>query len=315
MSKAAAEQFVKNFFDIISQRVLSEGLVKVKGLGTFKLLQMEDRESVNVNTGERFTIDGHQKISFVPDADLKERINKPFAAFETVVITEEQAAQLAGMDTETENAPAQEPAAKPAKAAKAKAAAKEETQEPQVKDVTQKKGTRCLLKIILWIVITILVIGLGLFMLWPVIGNNVLEVLERNYLDRNKTEMVADSVKTAAPVQEVAPVKEAAPEKPAAQPAAKPAAQPAQKYPTIQLNSKDQAKDLSEFTMDDVNNFSMEGVLATHTLAKGETITRVALKYYGSKKLWPYIVKYNNIKDPTKLHEGTVIKVPVLKAK
>lgn len=339
MSKAAAEQFVKNFFDIISQRVLSEGLVKVKGLGTFKLLQMEDRESVNVNTGERFTIDGHQKISFVPDADLKERINKPFAAFETVVITEEQAAQLAGMDTETENAPAQEPAAKPAKAEKAKAAAKEETQEPQVKDVTQKKGTRCLLKIILWIVITILVIGLGLFMLWPVIGNNVLEVLERDYLDRNKTEMVADSVKTAAPVQEVAPVKEAAPEKPAAQPAAKPAqqpaakpaetpaakpaakpadqpaAQPAQKYPTIQLNSKDQAKDLSEFTMDDVNNFSMEGVLATHTLAKGETITRVALKYYGSKKLWPYIVKYNNIKDPTKLHEGTVIKVPVLKAK
>jgi nucleoid DNA-binding protein/flagellar basal body-associated protein FliL len=315
MSKAAAEQFVKNFFDIISQRVLSEGLVKVKGLGTFKLLQMEDRESVNVNTGERFTIDGHQKISFVPDADLKERINKPFAAFETVVITEEQAAQLARMDTETENAPAQEPAAKPAKAAKAKAAAKEETQEPKVKDVTQKKGTRCLLKIILWIVITILVIGLGLFMLWPVIGNNVLEVLERNYLDRNKTEMVADSVKTAAPVQEVAPVKEAAPEKPAAQPAAKPAAQPAQKYPTIQLNSKDQAKDLSEFTMDDVNNFSMEGVLATHTLAKGETITRVALKYYGSKKLWPYIAKYNNIKDPTKLHEGTVIKVPVLKAK
>ena len=339
MSKAAAEQFVKNFFDIISQRVLSEGLVKVKGLGTFKLLQMEDRESVNVNTGERFTIDGHQKISFVPDADLKERINKPFAAFETVVITEEQAAQLAGMDTETENAPAQEPAAKPAKAEKAKAAAKEDTQEPQVKDVTQKKGTRCLLKIILWIVITILVIGLGLFMLWPVIGNNVLEVLERDYLDRNKTEMVADSVKTAAPVQKVAPVKEAAPEKPAAQPAAKPAqqpaakpaetpaakpaakpaaqpaAQPAQKYPTIQLNSKDQAKDLSEFTMDDVNNFSMEGVLATHTLAKGETITRVALKYYGSKKLWPYIVKYNNIKDPTKLHEGTVIKVPVLKAK
>ena len=71
MSKAASEQFVKNFFDIISQSVLSEGLVKVKGLGTFKLVQMEDRESVNVNSGERFTIEGHQKISFIPDADLK----------------------------------------------------------------------------------------------------------------------------------------------------------------------------------------------------------------------------------------------------
>lgn len=343
MSKAAAEQFVKNFFDIISQRVLEEGLVKVKGLGTFKLIQMEDRESVNVNTGERFTIDGHQKISFVPDADLKERINKPFAAFDTVVITEEQAAQLAGMDTETESAQTEKPAAdtdkkeesKPiakakAKSAKAKTSA-QEVGEPKVKEVTQTKGTRCLLKIILWIVITILVIGLALFMLWPVIGNNVLEVLERNWLERNKTEMVADSVQTVAPIQEAVPVQEITPQEPAAKPAAQPAAQPAAKpaetpaakpavqsagkYPIVQLNSRDQAKDLSEFTMDDVVNFSMEGQLATHTLAKGETITLVALKYYGSKKLWPYIVKYNNIKDPTRINAGTVIKVPVLKAK
>ena len=71
ISKAASEQFVKNFFDIITQNVISDGLVKVKGLGTFKLVQMEDRESVNVNTGERFTIEGHQKISFIPDPDLK----------------------------------------------------------------------------------------------------------------------------------------------------------------------------------------------------------------------------------------------------
>ena len=94
MSKTASEQFVKNFFDIISQSVLAEGIVKVKGLGTFKLIQMEDRESVNVNTGERFTIEGHQKISFTPDVDLKEIINKPFAAFDTVEITDEQAAEL-----------------------------------------------------------------------------------------------------------------------------------------------------------------------------------------------------------------------------
>ena len=102
MSKAASEQFVKNFFDIISQTVLTEGLVKVKGLGTFKLVQMEDRESVNVNSGERFTIEGHQKISFVPDAELKDRINKPFAAFETVEITEEQAAQLGKTEEQTD---------------------------------------------------------------------------------------------------------------------------------------------------------------------------------------------------------------------
>ena len=102
MSKTASEQFVKNFFDIIAQNVLTEGLVKVKGLGTFKLVQMEDRESVNVNSGERFTIEGHQKISFTPDADLRERINKPFAAFETVEITEEQAAEIDKMESEKE---------------------------------------------------------------------------------------------------------------------------------------------------------------------------------------------------------------------
>ena len=62
MSKAAAEQFVKNFFDIISQRVLVEGLVKVKGLGTFKVIDVKNRESVDVNTGERILIEGRPKI-------------------------------------------------------------------------------------------------------------------------------------------------------------------------------------------------------------------------------------------------------------
>ena len=59
----------------------------------------------------------------------------------------------------------------------------------------------------------------------------------------------------------------------------------------------------------------MEGVLDTYTLKKGETLTIVALNYYGSKKLWPYIAKYNNIKDPARLKAGTVVKVPVLKSK
>ena len=103
ISKTASEQFVKNFFDIISQNVLSDGLVKVKGLGTFKVLQMEDRESVNVNTGERFIIEGHQKISFSPDPELKDRINKPFSAFETVEITAEQAEEISKAGSQSES--------------------------------------------------------------------------------------------------------------------------------------------------------------------------------------------------------------------
>lgn len=66
----------------------SEKYVKVKGLGTFKLTEVESRESVNVNTGERFQIQGHNKISFTPDTTMKDLINKPFAHFETVILNE-----------------------------------------------------------------------------------------------------------------------------------------------------------------------------------------------------------------------------------
>ena len=88
MTKKDAEAFVKEFFLLIEQALESENTVKVKGLGTFKLIDVDSRESVNVNTGERFQIKGHTKVSFSPDANLRDTINKPFAHFETVVLNE-----------------------------------------------------------------------------------------------------------------------------------------------------------------------------------------------------------------------------------
>ena len=102
MSKANAEKFVKSFFDIIADQVAAGGTVKIKGLGTFKTIMVEDRESVNVNTGERFVIPGYRKVNFLPDAALKEEVNKPFSAFETVILTDSQAAVLEAMDSENE---------------------------------------------------------------------------------------------------------------------------------------------------------------------------------------------------------------------
>lgn len=87
-SRKEAETFIRNFFDVIEEALIREKYVKVKGLGVFKLIQVESRESVNVNTGERCIIDGHIKISFIPDAALKEIINRPFAHFETVILNE-----------------------------------------------------------------------------------------------------------------------------------------------------------------------------------------------------------------------------------
>lgn len=73
---------------MIEQALENEKTVKIKGLGTFKLIDVDSRESVNVNTGERFQIKGHTKVSFSPDANLRDTINKPFAHFETVVLNE-----------------------------------------------------------------------------------------------------------------------------------------------------------------------------------------------------------------------------------
>ena len=84
-----AEHFVKSFFEIISETLQSgEGLVKIKGFGTFKIVDVKDRESVDVNTGERIVIEGRSKISFIPDNVMKELVNKPFSQFETVVVND-----------------------------------------------------------------------------------------------------------------------------------------------------------------------------------------------------------------------------------
>lgn len=88
MAKKDAESFVKEFFLLIEQALENEKTVKIKGLGTFKLVDVDSRESVKVNTGERFQIKGHTKVSFSPDATLRDTINKPFAHFETVVLNE-----------------------------------------------------------------------------------------------------------------------------------------------------------------------------------------------------------------------------------
>lgn len=97
LPKNVSALFVRNFFETIAKKVIDEDQVKVKGLGTFKRTDISDRESINVNTGERFVIPSHVKISFNPDSDLKEFINKPFACFETILL------ESANTEPESEN--------------------------------------------------------------------------------------------------------------------------------------------------------------------------------------------------------------------
>lgn len=88
LSKKDAENFLKEFFALIEKALETDKYVKIKGFGTFKLIDVDSRESVNVNTGERFQIQGHTKISFTPEASLRDQINKPFSHFETVILNE-----------------------------------------------------------------------------------------------------------------------------------------------------------------------------------------------------------------------------------
>ena len=84
----SALAFVKTVFEIVEEFISTDKVVKIKGFGTFKLISVSDRESVNVNTGERIVIAGHTKLSFTPDATLRDAVNRPFADFETTPINE-----------------------------------------------------------------------------------------------------------------------------------------------------------------------------------------------------------------------------------
>ena len=110
LSQVEAELFIRKMFDVCNQGLDADKQVKIKWLGTFKVQATKDRESINVNTGERFTIEGRDKLTFTPDNILKEIVNKPFAQFETVVVNDgvdfNEIDEKFG-EEQTEDAPAQ----------------------------------------------------------------------------------------------------------------------------------------------------------------------------------------------------------------
>lgn len=88
MSKRKAQLFMSAIVETIQEGINNDKMVKIKGLGTFKVIDVDARESVNVNTGERLTINSHQKLTFTPDNAMKDLVNKPFSQFETVVLND-----------------------------------------------------------------------------------------------------------------------------------------------------------------------------------------------------------------------------------
>lgn len=362
MSKTDSERFIKSFFDLISDGLMVNGRVKIKGLGTFRVVQVKDRESVRVNTGERFVIPGYRKVAFTPDNSLKESINKPFSAFETVILTDTQAGLLETVDepeskaakrptdaakvTESSSGQKRESASEPVSAQEpvTKKASKQESKlkskskpksrsekvrktgekisakagEPQVKDITRKRGTRLILKFLLWILAILLVLLVLTYLFWPLLGQKFFkqfDIESRRKTDRIETVIdqdASDDVTLQPGAESKEPVG-VEPTEEAEQPEqARSSSTPSAVF---RLNVADQNKDLADFTAADTVNYRMTGTMSTHYVKSGETLTRIALNYYGTKKLWPYIAAYNKMSNYNALRIGRKLLIPVLEAK
>ena len=412
MTKKDAEVFVKEFFLLIEQALENEKTVKIKGLGTFKLIDVDSRESVNVNTGERFQIKGHTKVSFSPDANLRDTINKPFAHFETVVLNEntvledtpveeveeeevgeeilastiedynkkeesqentsnpivENESQIAEQDSSEEVDTVQEeriteqsieekvvveeslmveqqqpeqpvkekekitaeqiieqellkanlkpeiPIVSPqSEITKPTKASVQTTVSPiSKKEVVKKEKSPVPYLIAVIVIVLLLCGGVILFIYYPDLfssssDKNALDMppvttqpvqpeaqLSDTIAHKDTTKVITPDVsKVATTTQPVAKKEEAIPVK------AEPQTVTQQPATSAYLDSA---------------SYKITGTKTKYTIKEGETLTRVSLRFYGTKAMWPYIVKHNPkvIKNPNNVPYGTTIEIPEL---
>lgn len=384
MSKKNADNFVKEFFLLIEESLEKDKYVKIKGLGTFKLIDVDSRESVNVNTGERFEIQGHTKVSFTPEPTLKDIINKPFSHFETVVLNDSTVLEDTPLDNESEDEEQeqdipQELLNEPSENETSEVVIEEVVEEEEVavvKEVTVVKEEEVVsveepvmekeqeqeqqeeieitsnqpneesvvadasdtmiveeenkteetplgfkettdsstMKYFIGIVVFVIVLcgGAVMFMYYPDLLDSFtskppvekeevakadqttltdsLSAKEKEIVEPVKPDTVAESVAVATTPKEM-------PKESVTQPS----------------STKEQKKPATPFEPDSVG-YTIAGTETTYTIKEGETLTKVALRFYGTKALWPYIVKHNPgvIKNPDNVPFGTTIKIPKL---
>lgn len=379
MNKKDADGFVKEFFLLIEQALESDRCVKIKGLGTFKLVEVDSRESVNVNTGERFQIQGHTKVSFTPDTALRDIINKPFVHFETVLLNEntiledtpveeqeeesdeivevvddlpleksvvdeelvpDEPVEILIPDVVEEVTEVIEVPESPVETIQAKNVASPLTAEAIITDELkkaeqefgdirigvsdnevqteqlpprkpvlpkQKEGKSAVPYLVAIIVCVLLLCGSALLFVYhpDMFSSDKKEIVQTSTPQPIiQREALLDTLASAKDtVAEVAPkVKGAIPEK-----SLKEVSVPAK----VETNTSTKA---SIPVKPDSVSYKISGTKTTYTLKEGETLTRVSLRFYGTKDLWPYIVQHNRevIKNPDNVPYGTTLRIPEL---
>lgn len=361
-----AELLTKAMFDLIIEGLEQDGIVKINGLGTFKLTDVASRSSVNVNTGEKFEIKGHKKLSFTPADALKDCVNQPFAMFEPVEVdetysddeddneetivgenvleepvveesaNEEDAVEQVDVAEQAENVEETKPVADVQNiqeatpeqvAAEAEAEAPEKSiEQPRPEPVLvhvpkkekkafvapekrEKKSYKTLyitLSIILLIVVAVLFAGY-----FTLLANEVESVAKVETVKETPVKSVTEQVVVE---QNVAVVEnEAVKEDTIVNVAVEETVEPGvyKFVVTEQLASLD----LKDITLADTVMYEAVGEWTVHKVVANETLTRIALKHYGDKKLWPYIVKYNSLARPDDLRKGMELRIPMLTPK
>lgn len=359
-----AEEFVKTFFAVIEEGLEQDKYVKIKGLGTFKLIGVESRGSIDVNTGERIEIQGHTKVSFTPDSALKELINRPFGHFETVILNEntvleDTPIEKAGEDEledvsigqnvadelDTISEIPSEPASPLIESviATEKVATEEDADEQQkeegeistteetLKNLQQKEDTyegvlqQTDIKEnkdngLKWFMIALACVllacaGIVFYLYYPDLQEESIPVsseeeytyptvtmgLQQDSIQEDSLKRTEDTLRIPQPTTaEENPVsrqqveKKVVPEEP----------QKVVKKTTVK----------SQPVNPDSVNYEIVGTETTYTVKEGETLTRISLRFYGTKALWPYIVKHNAdvLKNPNNVTSGTTLKIPKL---
>ncbi len=368
MSKKNADSFVKEFFQLIEEALEKDKYVKIKGLGAFKLIDVESRESVNVNTGERFEIQGHTKVSFTPEPALKDIINKPFSHFETVVLNdgtvledtpidsgnedEEEAEQkteggmsgeaessqgvkdavnvppvevvreaIADIPEEIETPKETESLVETSSATSEEEVGVEEAKAAKTDGPTESSTMKYFIGIV--VLVVLLCAGTVVYLYYPDLFDKlstkppVEEIVDAEVDKQTDDAALTDSIadKDTVIVAKADTV------------SMKPAVEPVTKKPDVSAVVKESAAVAAPVSqpkkqpgiayVPDSTNYTIVGTETTYTIKPGETLTRVALRFYGTKALYPYIVKHNPgvIKKPDNVPAGTTIKIPKLAKK
>jgi len=331
LTQKEANKFATEMFSIIQQRLEEDELVKIKGFGTFKIINVEARESVSVRTGERVMIDSHAKVTFTPDTVMKELVNKPFSQFETVVLNDGVEFDDVAEDNEEEVAPVEDvisPVEETPVVEKPQV-----VEEPQIEEEPQVDETPMVTlaedepvedepveeesswKKWLWTVAVVSVLmGLSAYGgYYYAMQKMSAQKTETAKIKKDKVvapEKPVDSVAVAKDTVVVAPVEVAKTEVKVEE--------PAKKEETVKQEMKEPAEEPDPYAAKDervrLGAYRIVGTAEEVKVLPGQTFYSICRAHLGPD-MQCYVEVYNNLPKDPKIKEGQVIKIPKLKPK